>query len=175
MKILKIVIGFLSLLLIIFVLLGFIVPRVSYSSEVTVDKPASEAWSVMSDEGKLSQWLMGYKRSELISGTPNTVGSVSNIYIDNQGQETVLKETVTELVPNKVMAMDFSMDPMDMDYRMTFEEQDNKTVIKSNTNVSGNGWFMRSMMALMKGGMKSQEDINMGQLQKLINENQDVY
>jgi len=171
MKILKIVLGVLALLLLIFILIGFIVPGVSYSSEVTVNKPASEAWSVMSDENKLSQWITGYKRSELISGTPNTVGTVSNIYIENQGTESVIEETVTELVPNKVMAMDFSMDPMDMDYRMTFEEKDGKTVIKSTTDVKGNGMMMRSMMALMKGGMQSQEDINMGKLQKLINEN----
>jgi len=175
MKILKIVIGFLALLLIVFVLLGFIIPEVSYSSEVVVNKNSQEAWNVMSDEAKLSQWITGYKKSELLSGTPNTVGTVSNIYIENQGQESIIEETVTELVENKVMAMDFSMDPMDMKYRMTFDEQGGKTIIKSSTDVKGNGWFMRSMMALMKGGMQSQEDINMGKLQKLINENQDVY
>ena len=175
MKIIKVLLVVLTILIVGFFLLGVFIPKVSYSSTITVDKPANEAWSVMSDENKLSKWITGYKRSELISDKPNMIGSVSNIYIENQGTESIIKETITEFIPNKVMAMDFSMEPMDMDYRLTFEDKGSTTIIKSTTDAEGNGLIMRSMIALMKNGMQSQEDVNMAKLQNLINMNQDIY
>ncbi len=175
MKILKWIAAILFLLVIVFLLLGVFTKSITYTSEIVVDKPATEAWSVMQDESKLPQWLTGFVKYEPVSGVSGTVGAVSNVHIENNGTVTIIKETITEQTPNKVMAMDFSMDPMDMSYRMTFEENGGTTKIKSSTTTKGNGMFMRSMVSIMKGGMKSQEDINMGKLKKLINENTDVY
>ena len=83
MKILKWVLGIILLLIIIFFLLGVFTPSVSYSSEITVDKSVTESWSVMQDESKLDQWITGYVKSEQLSGTPGTVGAVSNIHVMN--------------------------------------------------------------------------------------------
>lgn len=177
MKILKWLLGILAFLIIGFLLLGVFKPSISYSSKILVDKSAEESWAVMADPNKASQWITGYVKSELVSGTNNTVGAVSNVHIDNAGEISIIKETITEMIPNKVMAMDFSMDPMDMDYKLTFEQIEGHTRIKSHTVAKGNGFFMKSMLALMDvmGGMKAQEDINMKKLKKLINENTDVY
>jgi len=168
MKYLKYLVGILLLLTLVFFLRGLITSSVSYDSQLTIDKPVSEVWSVMQDESTLPDWIEGFKKTEHVSGTPGTVGAVSNVYVEQGGQESVMKETITALDPMKRMAMNFSMDFMDMDYEMILEGQGDKTVVTSKSTTTGNGLFAKSMVAWMKGGMKKQEDKNMNKLKTLV-------
>ena len=67
------------------------------------------------------------------------------------------------------------MDFMDMDYEITFDEVRGGTKIKSKSKTIGNGMFAKSLIALIIGSMKEQEDINMNNLKKLIEENKTNY
>ena len=142
---------------------------------MSVNKPAPEAWAVMSDESKLHNWITGYKKSELISGEKNTVGAVTDIYIEDQGREMVMQETITKFVPNKVMAMSFTSDFMNMDYEISLEDQGNKTMLNTKTSTQGTGMISKSMIALMKGSMFAQEEENLNKLKKVIEENTTDY
>jgi len=175
MKFLKYLLALILLLVVIFFALGFFTPSVSYDCEVTVDQPAKVAWAVMSDETKVADWIKGYKRSELVSGTPNTVGAVTNMYVEEAGEEMMMTETITALVPMKQMSMDFTMDFMDMEYDMQLEEKDGKTVIKTKSTTVGNGMLAKSIVSLMPSAMKAQEEENLKNLKKLIEENTKNY
>lgn len=175
MKYLKYLLGLLLLLTIIFFALGMITPTVSYENEVVVNKPAAESWATMSDESKMAQWISGFVRTEIVSGEPNTIGTLSNVYVNENGQEMVMQETVTDLKENELLAMNFTMDFMDMDYEITFEEKDGKTNIKSKSKTVGNGMFAKSMISLMKGAMYDQEEKNLNNLKKLIDNNTTNY
>lgn len=175
MKFLKYFLLVILLLLVIFFGRGLLTPHIEYDSQITVAKSASEAWAVMGDETKLSQWLKGFIKTELVSGTANTVGAVSNIYVEDNGQEMIMKETITAFEPGKHMGMNFSIDFMDMDYKLLFSENDDKTQIKTTTRTMGNGLFAKSMISFMQGSMKSQEDENLKNLKKLIEENTTDY
>ena len=175
MKILKYLVIVLLLLIIGFFALGLITPSVEYSSTITVDKPIEEAWAVMADETRVSEWLEDVKRLEPVSGTPNTVGAVSNIFVDNNGEEMMMKETITKYEAPNVIAMDFSMDFMDMEYEMTLKEKNGKVEITSTSKTIGNGAVAKSIVAMMPSAMKAQEDTNMNNLKKVINENTKNY
>ena len=175
MKILKYLIIFLLLLVVGFFALGFFTPSIEYDSVITVDKPIEEAWAVMADESRVSEWIKDVKHMEPVSGTPNTVGAVSNIYVDNAGEEMMMKETITKYDAPNVIAMTFTMDFMDMDYEMTLKEKDGKVEIKSTSRTTGNGMFSKSIVAMMPSAMKAQEDINMNNLKKVIDENTKNY
>lgn len=176
MKYLKYLLGIIALLAVLFIACGFIWPSISYNSEITVDKPVKEAWAVMNDESKLSQWLKGITKMEHVSGEKGTVGAVMKYTFNDNGQESTILETMKEIRPNEHVAMDFTMEGvMGMDYKVDFIEKNGKTLIKSATTTKGEGMFMRSMLAFMKGAMQSQEDENMGNLKKLINENTTDY
>ncbi len=168
MKYLKYLVGILILLPLIFFLRGLVTPSVSYDSSLTIDRPVSEVWSVMQDEATLPDWIEGYQRSEHVSGVRGEVGGVSHVYVEQGGQESMMKETITELIPNQKMAMLFSMDFMDMDYEMILEDQGSQTLITSRSVTRGNGLFAKSMVSWMKGGMKKQEDKNMAKLKSLV-------
>lgn len=176
MKYLKIFLGIIAFLALIFIASGFLKPTISYSSEIIVDKPAEEAWAVMNDESKTSQWLDGIKKQEHISGEKGTIGAVTKYTFDENGDESIIMETITALRPNEHISMDFVMEgAMEMDYKMDATAKDGKTHIKSTTIAKGTGWFMRSMLSFMTSTMQAQEDKNMNNLKKLIDSNTTAY
>ena len=175
MKYLKYLLYLIIVVALIFFGKGLLTPSVSYDSEVFVDKSIEEAWAVMSDELKMPEWIEGFKRIEPVSGTPNTVGAVSKIYIEDGGQEMMMEETITAIKPNEHLAMTFTMDFMNMDYEMFLKEKDGKTHITTKSNTVGNGIVARSILAFMGGSMKNQEEENLSKLKKVIEENTTNY
>lgn len=175
MKYLKYLLYLIILLALIFFGKGLMTKSVAYESEISVDKPVEEAWAVMSDESKIQLWIKSLKRIEPVSGTPGTVGAVSNIYVEDNGNEMMMQETITEVVPNQKMAMTFSMDFMNMDYEMHLEEKEGKTNIRTKSNTTGNGIFAKSILSFMGGAMKKQEAENLNNLKKVIEENTTNY
>jgi len=93
------------------------------------------------------------------------------VYIEEQGEEMIMKETVTAVKENEHLAMTFTMDFMDMDYDIYFKEQNGKTVITSKSTTTGNGVIAKSMISFMKGSMAAQEDENLMNLKNLIEGN----
>jgi len=175
MKYLKYLLVIVIVLLLAFFAKGLFTPSIYYESEVIVNKPAKEVWAVMSDESKLPEWIKGFKKIELISGTANSVGAISKIYVEDRGEEMIMEETVTNIKPNELLAMTFTMDFMDMDYEMSLEENDGKTLIKTKSKTAGNGMFAKSMVSFMKSSMKLQEDENLNNLKIIIEENTKNY
>jgi len=175
MKILKYILGAFVLLILIFLGKGLLTPSISYENETIVNKSAKEAWAVMSDESNLPKWIDGFLRTELASGTANTVGAVSNVYVDEGGQKMMMKETIMDIKPYELMAMKFTMDFMNMDYEMHFHESNGKTTIRTKSKTIGNGIFAKSLISFMPSSMATQEDKNLSKLKDLIDENTKNY
>ena len=176
MKYLKYILGIIVLLVLVFFGRGLLAPVISYSSEITVDKSVKEAWAVMNDESKTSQWLKGITKTEHVSGEKGTIGAVTKYTFTDNGQESNIVETIKAISPNENIAMDFEMEGvMYMDYNVDFWEKDGKTHIKSSTKTNGIGLLMRSMISFMKKSMQAQEDENLNNLKILIEENTTDY
>lgn len=175
MKFLKYLFLLILILLVIFFGKGLLTPSIDYDCSIAVNKSAAESWAVMSDEANLPKWIEGYKSSKLISGEPNTVGAVTEVTVDNGGQDAVMRETITSITQNELMAMNFTMDFMDMDYEMSFKEAGGQTTITTKSNTRGNGLFAKSMISFMGGSMKKQEEKNLASLKTLIDNNTKDY
>ena len=176
MKYLKYLLGIIAILSLLFIGKGMLTPSLSYNSEIIVDQPINEAWAVMNDESKISQWLKGIKNVEHVSGEKGTVGAVTKYTFDEDGQESTVLETIKTIRPNEHISMDFLVEGvMTMDYQVDFTEKNGKTHIKSSTVTKGIGIFMRSMLSFMKGTMQDQEDENMNNLKVLIEGNTTNY
>jgi aspartyl-tRNA synthetase len=111
---------------------------------------------------------MGFQKVEHISGTPETVGAVSDVYFITEGEEMVIRETITEIIPNESISMTFTSDFMDMDYKLKMEDLNGKTKVSSMTIAKGNGMVSKSLMALMSSSIKEQEETNLANLKKVI-------
>lgn len=175
MKYLKYILGLLAVLLIVFLSMGIITPKLSYDCEIVVEKSAAESWAVVQDEAKMSEWLTGFQKVEHLSGTPGTVGAVSLVYFDNEGQQMSIQETITDIVPNESISMTFEDDFMDMDYKMALTSIDGKTKINSSTTVVGNSMLSKSILVFIRGSLKAQEEANFIKLKKAIEQNTKDY
>ncbi len=175
MKILKIVLGLVAALLVIFLALGMITPSIEFSNEVEVDKPLQEAWAVYMDESKLTEWLPSIESIELQSGNQNEVGSTYLIKIDHEGQKMEMTEEITALKENELMSMKFSGQGFDQTLDMNFSEKDGKTIISSSGNMTGKGMFMRSIFALNKSAMAKQDLEVLNNLKGVIESNTTDY
>lgn len=175
MKYIKYTLGVIAILAIVFLALGLIKPTVTYECETMVEKSIEESWAVLQDTEKLSEWLPGFQKIEHISGSPGTKGAVSNVYFDNNGESMAIKETITNIVPNESISMKYESDFMDMDYKLTVTSFDGKTKINSSTTAEGNGIFSKSIMALMGSSLKEQEETNLLNLKKTIEQNTKNY
>ena len=171
MKYLKYILGIIAVLVIIFLALGLIKPEISYDCEIVVDKPISESWAVTQDEEKLKDWLPTIQKIEHISGTPGTVGAVSDVHFDNDGQMMTIRETITDLVPEKSISMTYTSDFMNMDYTLNMADENGKTKIYTSTTTEGNGMISKSMMVLIAGSIEAQEETNLANLKETIERN----
>ena len=175
MKYLKYSLGLIAILIIGFFFMGIIKPKLVYDCEIIVEKPAPESWAVIQDEEKMSEWLPGFQKIEHLSGTPGTIGGVSLVYLNNDGQQMSIRETITDIVPEKSISMTFQDDFMNMDYIIYLISIDGKTKIKSSTTAVGNSTISKSIMALMGGSIKAQEEANLVNLKKAIEQNTKDY
>ena len=175
MKYLKYILGIIAVLFIIFLALGLIKPELSYECEIVVDKPLAESWAIVQDEEKLQEWLTGLQKIEHVSGTPGTVGAVSDVYFENDGQKMSIRETITNIVPDESISMTYSSDFMDMDYTLVMTAMNGKTKINTSTTAEGNGLFSKSIMVLIGGSVKVQEETNLSNLRKTIEQNTKDY
>ena len=160
----------------LFIAKGFLTPTISYNNEIVFDKSVEEAWAVMNDESKISLWLEGIINIEHVSGKRGEVGGVTKYTFDEEGEKSIVVETIKSISLNEHIAIDFVMGGvMNMDYRVDLSEQDGSTQIKSSTITNGSGFFMRSMLSFMKDAIQNQEDENMSKLKNLIEENTTNY
>lgn len=175
MKYLKYILGLIAILVIGFFLMGIIKSKLAYDCEIIIEKPTSESWAVLNDEEMMSAWLPGFQKIEHLSGTPGTVGAVSLVYFDNDGQQMSIRETIIDIVPYKSITMTFEDDFMNMDYKMSLTSIDGKTKIISSTTAIGISMISKSIMALMGGSIKAQEETNLVNLKKAIEQNTKDY
>ena len=175
MKYVKYLLYLIVILVIVFFGNGLFTPIIIYENEVLVNKPVAQAWAVMQDESRISEWLTVIDRIEPVSGEPSTVGAVSNIYVIENGEEMVMQETITAIELHKHMAMTFTMDFMNMDYEMYMSEKDGKTLIHTKSTTIGNGIISKSILSFMPGMMEDQEQENLTKLKEVIEQNQVEY
>ncbi|WP_421889431.1 SRPBCC family protein [Marinoscillum sp.] len=175
MKYLKYTLLGVAILALGFLLIGVISPKLDYDCEIMVEKSATESWNVLQDEEKLSEWLPGLLEIEHVSGTPGTEGAVSMVHFDNDGEKMSIKETITAIVPQESIAMKYEDDFMDMAYQISLTPMGGKTKIVSNTSAEGNGMFAKSLIALIGGSIKAQEEANLASLKQTIEQNTKDY
>ncbi len=180
MKVLKLL-GFLVLLCIVgILLLGFIKPELNYGHTITADKPLKEAWGVAQDETKLIEWIDGFVSGELIEGEKNKAGAKYKIRVKPSPEEDEFEmtETIVSIREFEHVDLHFETEFGQFDQKMSFIDQDDKTQISTECVVKSDNYFMRTMFAAMElftGSFQSQEEKNIDQLKKVIEENTTDY
>lgn len=180
MKFLKYTLYFIIGFVLVFFAIGFLKPSVTYGHEITVNKSIQEAWAVQQDETKFGQWLDGFKSIDLISGEQGAIGSTYKVVVKPSKEEPDF-EMIETLISKKEydhIQLSFDSNMMLFEQTTSFSEVDGKTVVKTDSKVSGKGMVMRSMFALMEllnGSFQAQEVKNIEALKVVIEKNETNY
>ncbi len=169
MKILFYVLGFIATCFLGFYVIGLVKPTVNYQNEITINRPIEQSWAVYSNEQLLSQWMQGFQRLEKQKLNPFDVGAEYKIILKEEGQEFELQYKVINCIPNQLYEFELSNPLLKNHVKIEFKSsQTYTTQIFSSNTVYANNWFLRSLFVFFKGQFKSQEELNLQALKKLV-------
>ncbi len=171
MKVVRVLVGIIGVLLLIFAGMALIGPKINYNNEVTINAPKEKVWQIINDTDKGGEWLPGLKKVEVVKEVPGKVGNILNMTYEVDGKTSVIKETFTEFKENESLAFNMEHEIFYNAYRMDLTEENGQTKVRSCSNVKGKGFFFRGMIPLMKKMFKQQDMDTMKQLKELVEKN----
>lgn len=163
MKVLKIVLFILFLLALVFMSLGFFFPKVTYDTQIVIEGKQMDVWNKFNNINDAPKWIDGIKSIEPIKVTPDTLGSMFKMVVEDNGRVIELEELITGFDRPHMLSLNFDIDMMTKNDVFYFSEKDGKTTIKSSHVCESETYMGRCMFALMKGVFKNADQKNMQQ------------
>lgn len=150
MKAIKIILGIVTILVIVFFSTGLVIKETKYQVEVSIDKPLDKVFSTFNNLEDMAVWLPEVKSVEPINIKPGVVGSEYKMTIDNNGQTVVMTEKVVAYIPNKKVTLYFDADTMLKTDDYIFTGANGKTLITKDVICKSNSYIMRCMFPYLK-------------------------
>ena len=157
MKVIKIILGIISVFVIAFFLTGLIVKETTYTAQVSVNKPISTVFKTFNNSENIKKWIPEVKSFEVVNKNPGKTGSVYIIVIDNQGQEITMTEKVMAYVENEKVTLFFDAEGMLKKDDYTFTEKDGVTTVTLNASCQSDTYLMACVYPLFKGTFQKQD------------------
>lgn len=151
MKAVKIILGIVTVLVIVFFSTGLIIKETSYQVKTEINKPIAEVFSLFNDQDKLKKWMPEVQSIEPIIIKPGIVGSEYLLTVNDNGQVIKMKEKVMAYVENKKVTLYFDADDMLKTDDFTFSEENGITTIVKNVVCKSDSYIMSCMFPYFKG------------------------
>jgi hypothetical protein len=135
-------------LLLIFLSLGLFVPEVTYTTAVTVDKDLNTTFTKFADRTTVKEWIPEVKTLEVITATPEIVGSQYRMVVDNNGQTTEMTETTEAFMMNENITLSFDAGMLQKRDTYTFAKDGSGTTITGKHIARGDSYYARCVFAL---------------------------
>jgi uncharacterized protein YndB with AHSA1/START domain len=155
MKAVKIVLGIVTALVLVFLLTGVIVTEVKYTAEIEINKPINEVFKNLENVDFMKKWLPEVKSIEPIEEKVGVVGSTYTMTVINQGQEMKMVEKITAYIPNEKMTFQFDSDQMTKIDDYNFIANGNKTKMIQNCSVNSKSYITACLFPYFKGTFKN--------------------
>jgi len=151
MKAIKIILGIVTLLVIVFFSTGLIIKETTYQVKVEIDKPLKTVFSVFNNQALIKEWLTDIKSIAPINIKPGIVGSEYTLIVENQGKEMIMNEKVLAFVPNKKVTLFFDADDMLKTDEYNFSFSVGKTTIVKDVVCKSDSYLMSCLFPYFKG------------------------
>lgn len=168
MKILKVILGIVVGLVVVFFAVGIFAPSFTYENKVEVNAPVEKAWAIFTDESRMGDWLTGFQSIETINGNPGEVGSKYRMVFVENGEEMVITEEVTAYRENELFAFTLDADPLISDVEVKFTGNDERTEIIATNLVEGKNLVWKSLLRLMKSMLANRGQEQYDKLKEII-------
>ncbi|WKD84713.1 hypothetical protein KCTC32516_00047 [Polaribacter huanghezhanensis] len=151
MKGVKIILGIVTALVVVFFSTGLIIKETTYQVKVEIDKPLDAVFSVFNNQELMKEWLTDVKSITPISVKPGIVGSEYKMLVENQGKEMEMNEKVMAFIPNKKVTLFFDADDMLKTDEYDFSFSDGKTTIIKDVICKSDSYLMSCLFPYFKG------------------------
>ncbi len=168
MKILKIILGLVVGLALVFFAVGIFAPSFTYENKIEVNAPVEKAWAIFADPSRMGEWLTGFQSMETISGNPGEVGSKHRMVFVEDGEEMVIMEEVTAFQENELFAFTMDADPFMSDVEIRFAGDNTRTEITAINHIEGKNLIWKSVLRLMKSMVVNRGQEQYNKLKEII-------
>lgn len=157
MKTVKIILGIISALTLIFFATGLVVKETNYNAQVSVNKSVEEVFKAFNNQENIKNWIPELKSIEVINENPGRTGSTYKMVVENQGQEISMTEKVLAYVPNEKVTIYFDAENMLKTDDYVFKENNGITIVTLNSSCKSDSYIMACMFPYFKGTFQSQD------------------
>lgn len=164
MKTIKIILGIVSALVVIFLLTGVVITEVTYTAEIEIDKPINEVFENVANVDLMKKWLPDIKSIEAIEEKPGIIGSTYTVIAINNGQEMKMVQKITAYIPNQKITYQFDSAQMIKTDDFNFIANGNKTKIVQNCSVNSKSYMTACLFPYFKGTFK---ELSLGYMNQL--------
>lgn len=155
MKAVKIILGIIIFISVVFFSTGLIIKENKYTASIEVDKPISEVFKKFNDISKIHEWIPEVKSVDTLNFNPGITGSKFKMVVDNQGEEVVMEEKVLAYINDHKVTLFFDGEGMLKTDQYIFKEEDGKTNIElSSTFKSEDSYMLSCVFPYFKGTLK---------------------
>lgn len=171
MKTIKIILGIITALTLVFFATGLIVKDTNYSAEVSINESVEEVFKMFNNSEDIKNWIPEVKSFEVINENPGKTGSIYKIVVENQGQEITMTEKVMAYVPNEKVTLFFDAENMLKTDDYVFKQKEGKTIITLNSSCRSDSYIMACMFPYFKGTFQQQDQTYLNNFKSFV-ENQ---
>ena len=166
MKTIKIILIFMSIMVVGFFSIGLLIKETTYSTQVIIEKPLEYVFTEFNDVSKLKNWIPEFKSIETIEEKLGKIGNQYKITIHNNGRDITMKEKILAFIPNEKVTLFYDARENSMlktnDY--IFTKEGSATKISHKAVCRSNGFLMSCMFPIFKSKFKSQDQAYLNNL-----------
>ncbi len=158
MKTVKIVLGIVIALSVAFLATGFIINELVYTAEVSVEKPVTEVFDLLSTPENIKQWAPEIKEVRTVKKTDNNEGSSYDIVVESQGQEIVSQMRIKTYVPNESLVLIYEGGGLFKKVSYRFSSNSNETTVTQESKVRATSFILGCMLPFVQSKLQVQDE-----------------
>lgn len=168
MKTVKIILGIITAITLVFFATGLFVKETNYTTQVSINKSVKDVFETFNTSENIKNWIPEVKSFDVINENIGKTGSTYKIVVENQGQEITMTEKVMAYVPNEKVTLFFDAENMLKTDDYIFTEKDGITTITLNSSCKSDSYIMACMFPYFKGTFKEQDQSYLNNFKSFI-------
>jgi uncharacterized protein YndB with AHSA1/START domain len=157
MKTIKIILGIITALVLMFFATGLLVKETTYTASVTINESLDTVFDTFNNRKNIKSWIPEIQSVTVINENLNKTGSTYKMVVDNNGQEITMTEKVLAFVPKEKVTIFLDAENMLKTDDFTFDEKNGVTTITLNASCRSDSYIMACMFPYFKGTFQEQD------------------
>lgn len=157
MKKVKIILGIISAIVLVFFATGAFIKETNYSVQVQIKKPIAQVFEAFNTIENKQKWIPELKSVEVVNENIGKTGSEYQLMIENQDQKMLISEKVMAYVINEKVTLFHNADNMLKTNDYIFSESNGLTNITLQATCTSDSYLMSCLFPYFKGTFKNQD------------------